>query len=93
MIVAPQKELRRALATTNMIESAHSVVRQTCPGVKRWRGAGMALRWTGAGMPEAGKGMRRLGACRQLPILKAALARHHRGDAETTGIDHRARAA
>ena len=53
----------------------------------------MALRWTGAGMLEAGKGMRRLGACRQLPILKAALARHHRGDAETTDIDHRARAA
>ena len=29
------KEPGRALARANMIESAHSVVRQTCPGVKR----------------------------------------------------------
>ena len=38
------KEFRRALATTDMIGSAHSVVRQTCPGAVRWRSAGMALR-------------------------------------------------
>ena len=87
------KELGRALATTDMIESAHSVVRQTCPGARRWRGAGMGLRRTCSGMPEAGAGMRRPGACRQLPILGAAPERHHRGDAETTGIDYRARAA
>ena len=44
-------------------------------------------------MLEAGKGMRRLKVYRQLPILRAALERHHRGHAETTNIDHRARAA
>ena len=87
------KELRRALATTNMIESAHSMVRQTCRNVKRWRGAGMALRWTGAGMLEAGKRMRRLRAYRQLPILRAALEHHHRDAAKSTDIDQHARAA
>ena len=35
----------------------------------------MALRWTAAGMLEAG--FRRLKAHKQLPILKAALAAHH----------------
>ena len=41
--------------------------------MKRWRDAQMALRWTAAGMLEAGKGFRRLKAYRQLPNLKAAL--------------------
>ncbi len=86
-------KLRRSLATTNMIESAHSVVRQTCRNVKRWQGARMALRWTGAGMLEAGAGMRCLRTCRQLPILAAALERRHGEDAETTDIDQQARAA
>ena len=48
---------------------------------------------TCSGMLEAGTGMRRLRACRQLPILKAALERHHGDAAETPDIDYRARAA
>ena len=52
-------------------------VRRVCRNVKRWRNAGMALRWTAAGMMEATKGFRRLKAHKQLPILKAALAAHH----------------
>ena len=63
-------ELRRSLACTNMIESVYSVVRQVCRNVKRWRNARMALRWTGAGMLEAEKGLRRLKAYKQLPVLK-----------------------
>ena len=69
-------DLRRSLASTNIIESMNSVVRQTCRNVKRWRDAKMALRWTAAGMLEAQKGFRRLNAYKHLPTLKEALIRH-----------------
>ena len=68
--------LRRSLASTNIIESMNAVIRQVCRNVKQWRDARMALRWTAAGMLEAGKGFRRLKACKQLPVLKAALEKH-----------------
>ena len=76
-------ELRRSLASTNIIESMNAVIRQVCRNVKRWRDARMALRWTAAGMLEAAKGFRRLKAYKQLPILKAALAKHR--DVNTAG--------
>ncbi|MCP5085178.1 MAG: IS256 family transposase [Alphaproteobacteria bacterium] len=69
-------ELRRSLASTNIIESMNSVIRQVCRNVKRWRDAKMALRWTAAGMFEAKKGFRRIKAYKQLPILKQALIDH-----------------
>ena len=69
-------ELRRSLASTNIIESMNSVIRQVCRNVKRWRNAKMALRWTAAGMFEAKKGFRRPKAYKQLPILKQALLDH-----------------
>ena len=70
-------KLRRSLACTNSIENMMGTVRRVCRNVKRWRNAGMALRWTAAGMLEAAKGFRRLKAHKQLPILRAALAAHH----------------
>ena len=73
-------ELRRSLASTNIIESMNSVIRQVCRNVKRWRNAKMALRWTAAGMFEAKKGFRRLKAYKQLPILKQALIEHRQKD-------------
>lgn len=73
-------ELRRSLASTNIIESMNAVIRQTCRNVKRWRDAQMALRWTAAGMLEVGKGFRRLKAYKQLPVLKAALEKHRAVD-------------
>ncbi len=69
---------RQSLASTNIIESMHSVVRQTCRNVKRWRNARMGLRWTAAGRLEAQKGFRRLNACQQLPLLREALMHHQR---------------
>ena len=69
-------ELRRSLASTNIIESMNSVIRRVCLNVKRWRDAKMALRWTSAGMFEAQKGFRRIKAYKQLPILKQALIDH-----------------
>ena len=70
-------QLRRSLACTNSIENVMGTVRRVCRNVKRWRNAGMALRWTAAGMMEATKGFRRLKAYKHLPILRAALAAHH----------------
>ncbi len=66
-------ELRRSLASTNIIESMHSVVRRTCRNVKRWRDAHMALRWTATGRLEAQKSFRRVKAYQQLPLLREAL--------------------
>jgi putative transposase len=84
-------ELRRSLASTNIIESMNAVIRQVCRNVKRWRDAKMALRWTAAAMLEAAKGFRRLKAHKQLPILKAALLKHREPGA--AGVDQTAEAA
>jgi len=70
------KEVRRALACTNIVENVMSTVRRVCRNVKRWRSASMALRWTAAAMQEAAKGFRRLKAHKQLPALRAALEAH-----------------
>ena len=70
------KELRRALACTNIVENVMSTVGRVCRNVKRWRSASMALRWTAAAMQEAAKGFRRLKAHKQLPALRAALEAH-----------------
>jgi putative transposase len=69
-------KLRRSLACTNSIENMMGTVRRVCRNVKRWRNAGMALRWTAAGMLEAAKGFRRLKAHKHLPALRAALIAH-----------------
>ena len=84
-------ELRRSLASTNIIESMNAVIRQVCRNVKRWRDAKMALRWTAAGMLEAAKGFRRLKAHKQLSILKAALLKHR--EPGITVVDQTAEAA
>src|SRR4030081_3879040 len=44
------KELRRALACTNIVENVMSTVRRVCRNVKRWRSASMALRWAAVAM-------------------------------------------
>lgn len=51
-------------------------IRRVTRNVKRWRDAGMALRWVAAGMIEANQGFRRLKAHKQLPVLRAALQAH-----------------
>jgi transposase-like protein len=55
-------ELRRSLASTNIIESMNAVIRQVCRNVKRWRDAKMALRWTASGYsrPPKASGVSRL---------------------------------
>jgi transposase-like protein len=87
-------DLRRSLACTNIIENMMGTIRRVSRNVKRWRNASMALRWATAGMLEAKKGFRRLNACRQLPVLRAALLAHQAkniiGNAD---IDRSAKAA
>jgi putative transposase len=87
------KELRRSLACTNIVENIMGSVRRVCRDVKRWRDAGMALRWTAAAMLEAAKGFRRLKAKGQLPLLRAALIAHRQKAAAVNAVAQETRAA
>lgn len=56
-------ELRRSLASTKVAENMMmGTIRRVTRNVKRWRDAGVALRWAAAGMIEANKGCRQLKA-------------------------------
>ena len=81
------RSLRRSLACTNIIENMMGTIRRVCRNVKRWRDASMALRWTAAAMQEAAKGFRRLKACKQLPLLRAALAAHQSRHVGETALE------
>lgn len=85
--------LRRSLACTNIIENMMGTIRRVCRNVKHWRDASMALRWTAAAMQEAAKGFRRLKACKQLHLLRAALAAHHAKQADHPTVEPNALAA
>jgi putative transposase len=87
------RELRRSLACTNIVENIMGSVRRVCRNVKRWRDAGMALRWTAAAMLEASKGFRRLKAKSQLPALRAALTAHRAKTTPTSSVAQQPRAA
>jgi transposase-like protein len=86
-------ELRRSLACTNIIENVMGTVRQVSRNVKRWQSAAMALRWTAAAMLEAKKGFRKLKAYKQLPALRAALAKHYQETSNNCTLAERAMAA
>ena len=65
--------LRRCLATTNLIDSTDSGVRQRTRRVTNWQHGNMALRWAAAGFVETEKNYRRIMGYEQLWMLKAAL--------------------
>lgn len=65
--------LRRCLATTNLIDSTDSGVRQRTRRVTNWQHGSMALRWAAAGFVETEKNYRRIMGYRQLWMLKASL--------------------
>jgi hypothetical protein len=56
--VPPQ--LRKTLASTNVIESAFSLIERVCSNVKRWHPADLRERWVGSGRPVAEKQFRRV---------------------------------
>lgn len=62
-------QLRRTLASTNVIESAFSIVEQVCRNVKRWHGGDQRERWVGSGLLVAEKQFRRVQGYKQIPIL------------------------
>jgi len=66
-------ELWKTLRSTNIIESAFSMVRVVCRNVKRWRPGNQVERWVGSGLVVAEKQFRRIVGYRALPGLIAAL--------------------
>ena len=66
-------DLRRCLATTNIIESPNAGIRQRTGRVTHWRDGQMVLRWTAAALLAVEKRMRRIMGYQQLWILEATL--------------------
>jgi putative transposase len=62
-------QLRKTLASTNVIESAFSIVEQVCKNVKRWHGGDQRERWVGSGLLVAQKQFRRVTGYKQIPTL------------------------
>jgi transposase-like protein len=65
--VPPQ--LRLTLASTNVIESAFSIVERVCLNVKRWHAGDQRERWVGSGLLVAQKQFRRVKGHKQIPLL------------------------
>ena len=61
--------LRTSLASTNLIESAFSVVETVCRNVKRWQGGDQHLRWVGSGLLYAESRWNRVHGYREIPVL------------------------
>src|SRR6266403_185109 len=61
--------LRQTLASTNVIESAFSVVERVCKNVKRWQGGDQRERWIGSGLLVAEKQFRRIQGHKHIPVL------------------------
>jgi transposase-like protein len=62
-------QLRKTLASTNVIESAFSIVERVCKNVKRWHGSDQRERWVGSGLLAAEKQFRRVQGHKQIPAL------------------------
>ena len=66
-------QLRRCLASTNIIESPNAGIRQKTGRVTRWRDGQMVLRWTASALVSLEKRMRRIMGHQQLWMLEAKL--------------------
>ena len=62
-------QLRKTLASTNVIESAFSIVEQVCKNVKRWHGGDQRERWVGSGLLVAQKQFRKVTGHKQIQAL------------------------
>jgi putative transposase len=62
-------QLRKTMASTNVIESAFSIVEQVCKNVKRWHGGDQRERWVGSGLLVAEEQFRRVQGYKQIPTL------------------------
>ena len=66
-------QLRKTIASTNVIESAFSIVEQVCKNVKRWHGGDQRERWVGSGLLVAEKQFRRITGYKLIPVLMREL--------------------
>jgi transposase-like protein len=62
-------QLRKTLASTNVIESAFSIGERVCRNVKRWHGGDQRERWVGSGLLVAQKQFRRIIGHKQISAL------------------------
>ena len=62
-------QLRLTLASSNVIESAFSIVERVCLNVKRWHAGDQRERWVGSGLLVAEKQFRRVKGHKQIPLL------------------------
>jgi putative transposase len=62
-------QLRKTMASTNVIESAFSIVEHVCKNVKRWHGGDQRERWVGSGLLVAEKQFRRVQGHKHIPVL------------------------
>src|SRR6266571_72421 len=62
-------QLRHTLASTNVIESAFSVVERVCSNVNRWHPGDQRERWVGSGLLVAEKQFRRVRGHKFIPQL------------------------
>jgi putative transposase len=62
-------QLRVTLSSTNVIESAFSIVEHVCRNVKRWHGGDQRERWLGSGLLVAQRQFRRVNGHKLIPIL------------------------
>jgi putative transposase len=66
-------QLRKTMASTNVIESAFSTVEKVCKNVKRWHGGDQRERWVGSGLLVAENQFRRITGHKLIPILMQEL--------------------
>ncbi len=66
-------KLQQALASTNCIESAFSMVEQICKQVKRWQRGDHRLRWIGSALLYGESRWNRIRGYRHIPVLVRAL--------------------
>src|SRR5438067_3429570 len=67
------QQLRLTLASTNVIESAFSIVEKVCLNVKRWHGGDQRERWVGSGLLVAQKQFRRFKGYEQIRMFLTEL--------------------
>jgi putative transposase len=67
-------QLRRTLSSTNVIESAFSIVETVCRNVKRWRAGDQIERWVGSGLLVAERQFRKVIGYREIPMLLSSMA-------------------
>lgn len=68
------EQLRRTLSSTNVIESAFSIVETVCRNVKRWRHGDHIERWIASGLLVAERQFRKVIGHRQIPMFISAMA-------------------